>query len=106
MPIQLHVDLQVDSSRAEEVAAVFQDVFVPAIRKQPGFLSVELLKFREARSGGEATAFTHRLLLSFETEERRRQWVESEDHQKAWPAIEGTLTGSRFRATLYDVVDG
>lgn len=104
MPIQLHVDLQVDLSRTAEIAAVFRDTFVPAIRRQPGFLGVELLKFREARSGSEPGDFTHRLLIRFETEEQRRQWVASEDHQQAWPAIKAVLTGAQYQVNLYDVV--
>jgi heme-degrading monooxygenase HmoA len=101
-PIQLHADLEVGQER--DLLANFDKVFRPAIRKQPGFVDVRLLKLRQAVGGPGAGAFTHRLIISFETEEQRQKWVATAEHQRVWPAIEKTLKGAKFNALLYDPV--
>ena len=103
-PIQLHVDLEVDPSKEADLAAVFRDVFRPAIRKQPGFVDVRLLKLRAAAAGPPPEGFGYRLLISFESEEQRQKWVASDDHQRAWPRIEAALRGRKYAALLYDIL--
>lgn len=103
-PIQLHVDLDVDPARDKELVANFRKVFQPAISKQPGFVSVRLLKLRKAVVGAPPPNAPYRLVISFQSEEQRQAWVASADHQRAWPAIEGTLKGSKLAAVLYDTV--
>lgn len=103
-PIQLHVDLEVDPGKEKELIANFRRVFRPAISKQPGFVSVRLLKLRKAIVGAAPPNASYRLVISFQTEEQRQTWVASDEHQRAWPAIEGTLKGSKFTAVLYDTV--
>jgi heme-degrading monooxygenase HmoA len=100
--IQLHVDLEVDPAKEKEMLANFRRVFQPAIRKQPGFVEVKLLKFREAMVGSPG-AFNYRLLISFRTEEQRKAWVAHDDHQRAWPTIESCLKGAKYRPWLYDI---
>ena len=77
----------------------FNDLFSPAIRKQPGFVHVRLLRLR-----GQAPDFNFRLLIGFESEEQRQQWVATDVHQEVWPAIERTLKGSKYAVRLYDVL--
>jgi len=103
-PIQLHVDLEVDPAQEEELVINFRKVFRPAISKQPGFVSVRLLKLRKAIVGTAPASAPYRLVISFQTEEQRETWVATDDHQRAWPAIEGTLKGAKLRAVLYDTV--
>ena len=103
-PIQLHVDLDVDPSKEKDVVASFRKVFRPAISKQPGFVSVRLLKLRKVMAGTALSNAPYRLVISFQTEEQRQNWAASEDHQRVWPAIESTLHGTKFSAVLYDVV--
>jgi heme-degrading monooxygenase HmoA len=100
-PIQLHVDLEVDPAREKELVANFRNIFRPTIRKQPGFVDVKLLKLRSALAGKPPENCAWRLLISFQTEELRLQWVKSDDHQKAWPAIEKTLKSVKS-VLLYD----
>jgi len=102
--IQLHVDLEVNPAKEADLAATYQKVFQPAIRKQPGFVDVKLLKFREAKSGKGPGVFRYRLLISFQTEDQRVKWVASAEHQKVWPQMEACLTGTKYTATLYDLV--
>ena len=50
-PIQLHVDLKVDTHREVEMLENYQRIFRPAIGRQPGFVDVKLLKFRATLVG-------------------------------------------------------
>jgi heme-degrading monooxygenase HmoA len=102
-PIQLHVDLDVDPAKEKEMLANYQKVFRPVIRKQPGFVDVKLLKLRQALAGPAPANAPYRLLISFDTEEHRKQWVAADEHQRVWPAIENTLRGQKYGAILYDV---
>jgi len=102
--IQLHVDLEVDPQKEATLAATFKKTFEPIIRKQPGFVDVKLLKFRKAMAGAGPGKFNYRLLIGFQTEEHRMQWVASAEHQRVWPAMEKNLTGQKYMPWLYDVV--
>jgi antibiotic biosynthesis monooxygenase (ABM) superfamily enzyme len=102
MPIQLHVDLEVASGRESALVEAFHKTFEPVIRQQPGFVSVQLVSFRQAMKG-DPPAMKFRLLITFETEEQRLVWVASDDHQRVWPAIEANLSGEKYVPVLYDV---
>ena len=103
-PIQLHIELEVDPAKEAELAINFRNHFRPAIRKQRGFLDVKLLKMRKTLAGKLDGNWSYKLVLTFKTEEEREAWAKTDDHQKAWPTIAGTLTGRRIRVILYDVV--
>ena len=103
-PIQLHVDLDVDPAKENEMVANFRKIFRPVITKQPGFVSVRLLKLRAPLKGPAPANAGYRLVISFQTEEQRQAWVATPDHQKVWPSIENNLRGEKFTAILYDTV--
>ena len=103
-PIQLHLDLEVDPAKEKEMLTNFKNTFRPAIRKQPGFVDVKLMKLRSELAGKAPANCTYRLLLSFLTEDQRKAWVATPTHQKVWPTIENTLKGSKYTALLYDIV--
>ena len=103
-PIQLHVDLDVNPAQENEMVSNFRKVFRPTISKQPGFVAVTLLKLRNVMAGDFAKNWNYRLIISFQTEEQRLVWVKTDDHQRAWPTIEKTLRGNKFKAVLYDIV--
>jgi heme-degrading monooxygenase HmoA len=96
-PIELHVDLDVEPAKEKDLESAFHAMFLPTISKQPGFVSVTLLKLR-------AAAVTYRLVISFETEEQRVAWVATADHQRVWPQMEKNLKGVKFSAALWDKV--
>ncbi|MGC8793788.1 MAG: antibiotic biosynthesis monooxygenase [Bryobacteraceae bacterium] len=102
--IQLHVDLDVEPAREREMLRNYRRIFRPAIRKQPGFLGVRLLRLRRVVTGEASKDSNYRLVIRFQTEEQRQAWVASEDHQRAWPAIERTLRPGRLRALLWEAV--
>ncbi|MEZ5354684.1 MAG: hypothetical protein R2762_18780 [Bryobacteraceae bacterium] len=101
-PIQLHVDLEVDPAKEKQMLANYGKLFRPAIRKQPGFVEVKLLKLRQAMMGNPG-GFNYRLLISFQTEEQRKAWVANDEHQRVWPTIEQCLKGAKYQPWLYDV---
>jgi heme-degrading monooxygenase HmoA len=103
-PIQLHVDLDVLPDKEQEMVENFRQVFRPAISNQPGFVEVRLLRLREVVVGPVSEPANYRLLISFGTEDQRKQWVASDAHQSAWPTIERTLKQGKFTASLYDVI--
>jgi heme-degrading monooxygenase HmoA len=98
------VDLDVDPAQEKEMVANFRKVFRPVIVKQPGFVSVRLLKLREALKGAAPANAGYRLVISFQTEEQRKTWVATDEHQRVWPTIEETLRGEKFTAVLYDTI--
>ncbi|MDA2925702.1 hypothetical protein MYX78_00460 [Acidobacteria bacterium AH-259-G07] len=102
--IQLHLDLEVDPSREKEMVENYHKIFRPAISKQPGFGGVKLLKLRETLAGPGPANRKYRLLISFATEDQRKQWVATDEHQRVWPTIRNTLTGGKYTAILYEVV--
>jgi antibiotic biosynthesis monooxygenase (ABM) superfamily enzyme len=101
--IQLHVDLDVDPAREQEMLASYRSKFHPAIVKQPGFVEVKLLKLESALAGQAPPNTAYRLIISFRSEEQRKAWVATSTHQQVWPTIERTLRGSKFSAVLFDV---
>ena len=96
-PIELHCDLIVDPVKEKDLVDTFHNVFQPTISRQPGFVSVTLLKQR-------AAALAYRLAISFQTEEERLTWVASDDHQRVWPQMEKNLAGEKFTASLWDTL--
>jgi len=103
-PIQLHCDMELDPAREKEMLANFRNVFRPTISKQPGFVSVQLLKLRAEKQGKAPAGCTYRAIISFRTEEQRLAWVARPAHQQAWGAVEKTLKGVKYIALLYDPV--
>src|SRR5262245_36212297 len=99
-PIQLHVDLEIDPAKEKEMLANYAKIFRPAITKQPGFVEVKLMKLRNAVVGKAPAPFTHRLVISFQTEEQRQKWVATDLHQKVWPEMEKTMKGAKYGAVL------
>lgn len=101
-PIELHCDLEVEPSREKEMLENYLKIFRPTISRQPGFVSVKLLKLRVERRGKAPAGCPYRLIISFAAEEQRLTWVATDDHQKAWPTVERTLKGALYSALLYD----
>ena len=102
--VELHLDLEVDPLKEREMVENYHQVFQPAIRTQPGFLEVRLLKLRETLAGESPGDLKYRLVISFDTEEHRKLWVATEEHQRAWPTISDILKGSKYSAALYDAL--
>lgn len=81
-PVELHIYLTAKPGGEAGLERVYKEVFYPAVSRQQGFRSSQLMR------KPQTAEYTVR--LSFNTEELRAKWVASDDHQKAWPALSGT----------------
>ena len=93
--VQLNIDLEVRPVNELQLARVFRDVFIPAISIQEGFIRVALLKQADSQQ-------KYMIQLSFDTEEQRRSWVASDEHQDAFPKISALC--SNTAAIRYDII--
>jgi heme-degrading monooxygenase HmoA len=101
-PIELHVDLSVDLTREQEMLRNFKTIFLPAAKRQPGYIDVEMLKLRSALQNSAPSGANYRFVLKYTSEELRQEWVASATHKKVWPTVEDTLTSKNYTVLLYD----
>jgi heme-degrading monooxygenase HmoA len=78
-PMELHIWLTTKSGQEQAFEKTFREVFYPAVSARDGFRSALLM-----RKPGTSD---YTIRLSFNTEEQRVQWVKSDAHQKAFPAL-------------------
>ena len=105
-PIVLHCDLTVDPAREKEMVHHFHTVFSPAAKTFAGFIDVKMLKLRTTIQGQPPPAgINYRFQLTYQTEELRQKWVNSDTHTKVWAGIGATLKDPKtFQVLLFDVV--
>jgi heme-degrading monooxygenase HmoA len=94
-PMELHIWLTAKPGQEEAIEKTFREVFYPAVSSRKGFRSALMM-----RKPGTAD---YTVRLSFDTEELRAEWVASEEHQKAWPALQSLTTkaGADGFAVIY-----
>lgn len=92
----LHVELKLKPRVRQELEKTYREVFLPAITRQPGFQSAQLLRPVE---GG---ADDYRLTLAFDRQELQRQWVGTDLHQQVWPQMANQCV--EFSAKGYETV--
>ncbi len=101
----LQMDFVVAPENADAFEKMYNSIYVPAMIVQQGYLGSTLLRrFPEeiAKSiQAEATPFNYSIQISFDTEENRRKWVASDQHQIAWPAA--SKLAKEFKWRGYDV---
>ena len=78
-PMELHIWLTAKAGHEADLEKTFREVFYPAVSSMKGFRSAAMM-----RKPGTAK---YTVRLSFATEEARMDWVASDKHQKAWPAL-------------------
>ena len=102
----LEIYFKVAAGRAEEFEKMFAESYVPAMRKQQGYLRSNLLRLfrKDVAEEIEAapTEFNYQMQLVFDTEENRRKWVASKEHATAWPLASGMAEKFSWRG--FDVV--
>jgi antibiotic biosynthesis monooxygenase (ABM) superfamily enzyme len=103
-PIVLHVDLSVDPAKEQEMLKNFHTLFKPAAVKYPGYIDVKMLKLQSALQGTAPAGVNYRFELTYESEELRQKWVNSDVHKKVWPTIENTLSSKNYLILLFDSV--
>ena len=102
-PIELHVDLAVESTKEKEMLRNFQTIFRPEAAKHPGYIKVKMLKLRTAIQGSAPSGVNYRFSLTYQSEELRQKWVASAGHKRVWPTIENTLSSKNYTVLLFDV---
>ena len=102
----LQMDFVVPAENKEAFEKMYRSIYVPAMIVQEGYLESKLLKlFPDEVSKSiqaEPTTYNYQIQISFDTEEHRRKWVASNQHQIAWPAASGLATSYKWRG--YDVM--
>lgn len=102
----LQMDFVVDKENVAAFEKMYYSVYVPAMMVQEGYLSSKLLRLfpndlaKEIQA--EPTTFNYQIQISFDTEENRRKWVASDQHQIAWPAASGLAKEFKWRG--YDIM--
>ena len=107
-PIVLYCDLAIDPAREQEMLQAFHSRFRPAAEsfRGRGFIDLKMLKLRSVIQGGPAPApgINYRFQLTYESEEQRLVWAQSELHQEVWPLIEDTVLNRDYLVLLTDAV--
>ncbi len=102
----LQMEFEVDAENAKAFEQMYYSIYVPAMIVQKGYLSSKLLRlFPEEMAKGiqaEPTTYNYQIQIEFDTEENRRKWVASDQHQIAWPAASGLAKKFKWRG--YDVM--
>ena len=88
-PMLLQIYFQVAPQLAAKFERNYTESYVPALRKQDGYLRSNLLRLFPEQTAQEieaaTTEFNYQMELVFDTEENRRKWVASAEHTHAWP---------------------
>ena len=102
--IQVHVEMNVDPAKEQEMVRYFQTVFRPAAMKFRGYIDVRMLKVLAVPYGPPIPGLNYRFSITYESEELRQRWVASEIHQEVWGAMEKTLSDANYTVTLFEVI--
>ncbi len=104
--IALQMDFVVTKENAEAFEKMYSSIYVPAMTVQKGYIESKLLRIYpdniEKEIEGEQTTYNYQIQISFDTEENRRKWVASAQHQVAWPAASGLAKSFKWRG--YEVM--
>jgi mannose-6-phosphate isomerase-like protein (cupin superfamily) len=103
----LQMDFVVEQKNAAAFEKMYTSIYVPAMRKQVGYLESKLVRIypaaNEKKIEGETTNYNYQLQLSFDTEVNRMKWVHSKEHvDTAWPAAVKLAKSYKWRG--YDVI--
>lgn len=104
--IGLQMDFVVPKENVEAFEKMYYSIYVPAMTVQPGYLSSKCLRLFpeniQKEIQAEPTNYNFQIQISFDTEENRRKWVASAQHQIAWPAASGLAKEFKWRG--YDIM--
>lgn len=104
--IKLQMFFKVSSEKNEAFEQMYKDNYVPALRKQEGYVGSMLLRLFPQEVAKEisaaATDYNYQMELIFDTEAQRRKWVDSPEHKIAWPIASSIANSYEWRG--YDVV--
>lgn len=93
--IERHVTFNVIPGKEKDFEKLFIEEYSVAMSKQPGFVSVALLKEHEQES-------TYQMTIRFQSLETAAAWRESEDHKALSQKIKALYTESNVK--VYEVI--
>jgi len=85
--IERHVTFNVIPGKEKDFESLFKTEYGPAMSKQPGFVSVTLLKEQEKEA-------VYQMVICFQSLETAAAWRDSTDHKVLSPKIKVFYTGS------------
>jgi antibiotic biosynthesis monooxygenase (ABM) superfamily enzyme len=94
--IERHVTFEVIPGKETAFEELYRTEYSKAMGRQPGFVSVGLLKDQGAESP------RYQMLIRFESPETAAAWRDSADHKALSPKIKALYTTSTVR--VYDVI--
>ena len=100
MLLQIYFEVTDENARAFE--QMYEDVYVPAMQVQDGYLGSRMLRTFPVEGDFEAPTYNYQMMLHFDTEENRVKWVASAEHQDAFPKAQALSVF--WDAQKYDVV--
>jgi len=93
--IERHVTFNVIPGKEKDFETLFEDAYSMAMSKQPGFVSVTLLK----EQGKEAV---YQMVIRFQSLETAAAWRDSAEHKALSPRIKTLVKESTVQ--VYEVV--
>ena len=103
--IVLQMDFVVPEENRQEFEEMYHSIYVPAMKVQDGYLGSKLLRLYPEdvadRIDAIPTDYNYQIQISFDTEQNRRRWELSDQHNIAWPAATSLVDEFKWRG--YDV---
>lgn len=93
--IERHVTFHIIPGKEEDFEALFKEEYSIAMSKQPGFVSVFLLKEHEKEA-------IYQMVIRFQSLETAAAWRDSADHKALSPKIKALYRESSVQ--VYEVV--
>jgi heme-degrading monooxygenase HmoA len=82
---------EVAEDQRAEFERTYAEVFEPALRRQKGFQNVRFLRLYAPAQMAEIeavpTEFNYQISFVFDSEQQRRAWAKTADHDVAWPKL-------------------
>ena len=93
--IERHVTFNVIPGKEKDFEALFKEAYGVAMSKQPGFISVTLLKEHEKEA-------VYQMVIRFQSLETAAGWRDSTDHKALSPKIKALYKDSTVQ--VYDIL--
>ena len=90
--ISLDIYVSAKGGDSAELEKVIVDVWMKAMRQQPGFIRATMMTPLSQEEldamGAVRPPFSHEVISYWESEESRQEWVGRDLHQEVWPQVE------------------
>jgi len=93
--IERHVTFNVIPGKEKDFENLFKEQYSVAMSKQPGFVSVTLLKEHEKEA-------VYQMVIRFQSLETAAAWRDSADHKALSPKVKALYSGSSVQ--VYEVI--